>query len=423
MSGTTAFWYASRATGIVALLLLTAVLVLGILVNRQGRLPGLPRFAVTSLHRNISLLAVAFIAVHVVTAVLDTFVSIPLASSVIPFDSGYERLWLGLGAISFDLMLAMIITSLVRGRLNRILWRAIHLLAYLCWPVAFAHSIGSSSDLQGGWLLGLSIGTGRHDQALARQPWAGAGIALPERAHRGVHAIGGLAQRQLAQCRQVGRIEKILQRPTRLRRQIDLAGAQSRQQILGRQINQLDFIGLLEHPVGNGLLLTHSGNAGDQIVKPLEVLDVDGGPHADAGPEQFIDVLPALGVPRRRLAVNRVGMRVLIDQQHRRVAGERGIQVKFLQHDIAIPHRQGRQHFQPDHQPLGLLSAMRLHVTDHHLRAGLPRAARGLEHGVRLADARSCAEENPQLAAPGAAVRVVQISQQLIGIRPGTVLH
>src|SRR5579872_1230306 len=157
MSGTTAFWYASRATGVIALLLLTAVLVIGILVNRQGRLPGLPRFAVTNLHRNISLLAVAFIAVHVLTAVLDTFVSIPILSSVIPFASGYERLWLGLGAISFDLMLAMIITSLVRGHLNRILWRAIHLLAYLCWPVAFAHSIGSSKDLQHGWLLDLSI--------------------------------------------------------------------------------------------------------------------------------------------------------------------------------------------------------------------------------------------------------------------------
>ena len=65
----TAFWYASRATGIVALLLLTAVLVLGILVNRQGRLPGLPRFAVTDLHRNLSLLSVAFIVVHVLTAV------------------------------------------------------------------------------------------------------------------------------------------------------------------------------------------------------------------------------------------------------------------------------------------------------------------------------------------------------------------
>src|ERR1700761_1705247 len=121
----TAFWYASRATGIVALLLLTAVLVLGILVSRQGRLPGLPRFGVTSLHRNLSLLAVAFIAVHILTAVLDSYVSIPLLSSVVPFASGYERFWLGLGAISFDLMLAMIITSLLPGRLHPTPWRRI----------------------------------------------------------------------------------------------------------------------------------------------------------------------------------------------------------------------------------------------------------------------------------------------------------
>jgi predicted ferric reductase len=154
----TAFWYASRATGIVALLLLTAVLVLGILVNRQGRLPGLPRFAVTDLHRNLSLLAVSFIAIHVFTAVLDTYVHIPLASAVIPFASGYERFWLGLGAVSLDIMLAMIVTSLLRGRLNRVLWRAVHLLAYASWPVAFAHSIGSAKDLQQGWMLLPAIG-------------------------------------------------------------------------------------------------------------------------------------------------------------------------------------------------------------------------------------------------------------------------
>jgi predicted ferric reductase len=154
----TAFWYASRATGIVSLLLLTAVLVLGIVVNRQGRLPGLPRFAVTGLHRNLSLLSVAFIVVHILTAVLDTYVHIPLLSAVVPFASGYERLWLGLGAISLDLMLAMIVTSLLRGRLNRVLWRAVHLLAYASWPVAFGHSLGSSQDLQQGWLLGLAIG-------------------------------------------------------------------------------------------------------------------------------------------------------------------------------------------------------------------------------------------------------------------------
>src|ERR1700729_1982778 len=143
MSSSSAFWYASRATGIVALLLLTAVLVLGILVNRQGRLPGLPRFAVTNLHRNLSLMAVVFIVIHVVTAVLDGYVSIPLVSGIIPFPSGYEGFWLGLGAISFDLMLALIATSLIRGHLSRRLWKAVHWLAYASWPVAFAHSIGS----------------------------------------------------------------------------------------------------------------------------------------------------------------------------------------------------------------------------------------------------------------------------------------
>ena len=154
----TAFWYASRATGIVALLLLTAVLVLGILVNRQGRLPGLPRFAVTDLHRNLSLLSVAFIVVHILTAVADTYVHIPLLSAVVPFASGYERLWLGLGAISLDLMAAMIVTSLLRGRLNRVVWKAVHLLAYASWPLAFGHSVAASKDLQQGWLLLLAFG-------------------------------------------------------------------------------------------------------------------------------------------------------------------------------------------------------------------------------------------------------------------------
>ena len=111
----------------------------------------------TDLHRNLSLLAVAFIAVHVLTAVLDTYVSIPLISGVVPFASGYERLWLGLGAISVDMMIAMIVTSLLRGRMNRIVWRAIHLLAYASWPIAFAHSIGSSKDLQHGWMLDMAI--------------------------------------------------------------------------------------------------------------------------------------------------------------------------------------------------------------------------------------------------------------------------
>jgi predicted ferric reductase len=150
-------WYASRATGVVALLLLTAVALLGLMVSRQARLAGLPRFAVTRLHRNLSLLAVAFIAVHVVTAVTDGYVSIPLDSAVIPFTSGYERLWLGIGAVSLDLFLAVIITSLTRRHIGRRTWYAVHLLSYASWPVAFAHSIGASGDMQGGWMLPLAI--------------------------------------------------------------------------------------------------------------------------------------------------------------------------------------------------------------------------------------------------------------------------
>jgi sulfoxide reductase heme-binding subunit YedZ len=158
MTGSSVFWYASRATGVVTLLLFTAALVVGLLVTSKGRLPGLPGFAVTSLHRNLSLLGLAFVVVHVLTAVLDGYVSIPLVSAVIPFASGYERFWLGLGAVALDANIAIILTSLIRGRLPRRWWRPVHLLAYLSWPVAFAHCLGASKDLRQGWLFDMAAG-------------------------------------------------------------------------------------------------------------------------------------------------------------------------------------------------------------------------------------------------------------------------
>jgi predicted ferric reductase len=155
---TTALWYASRATGVVTMLLLTAVVLLGILVNRQGRLPGLPGFAVTGLHRNVSLLAVVFLAIHVLTAIADPYVTIGLAAAVLPFASAYKPLWLGLGAISLDLIAALILTSLARARMSRRAWRGIHWLAYAAWPLAVVHSLGSSSDARGGLVLGVLAG-------------------------------------------------------------------------------------------------------------------------------------------------------------------------------------------------------------------------------------------------------------------------
>jgi methionine sulfoxide reductase heme-binding subunit len=154
----TALWYASRATGVVTLVLFTVVVLLGVLVNRQGRLPGLPRFAVTGLHRSISLIAVTFLAVHVLTAVADKFVTIQLIAAVIPFTSSYLPMQIGLGAAALDLMIAVIVTSLVRARIGRRLWRGVHWLAYAAYPVAVVHAVTSAADLRSGGLLALTAG-------------------------------------------------------------------------------------------------------------------------------------------------------------------------------------------------------------------------------------------------------------------------
>ena len=157
INSSTVLWYASRATGVVTLLLMTAVALLGLVVTRQGRLPGLPRFAVTGLHRNLSLIAVVFVALHVLTAVGDSFVHIPLIATLIPLASPYERLWLGLGAVSLDLTIAVVVTSLLRRHLSRRLWRGVHLLAYASWPIAWLHSITASPDLRHGALFLLAL--------------------------------------------------------------------------------------------------------------------------------------------------------------------------------------------------------------------------------------------------------------------------
>jgi sulfoxide reductase heme-binding subunit YedZ len=152
-----AYWYLTRSTGAVALLLLTFSLALGIAGVSRLSSPRWPRFVVDSLHRNVSLLALAFLLVHIVTAVLDSFAPISLIDAFVPFAGSYRPFWLGLGAVAFDLLLAVTLTSLVRRRLGYGAWRATHWLAYACWPIALLHGLGTGSDVKSAWLLGLSI--------------------------------------------------------------------------------------------------------------------------------------------------------------------------------------------------------------------------------------------------------------------------
>ena len=135
-------WYVSRATGVLALLLLTSTVVLGALTGGRATSVAWPRFAVAALHRNLALLTLAFVAVHVVTAIVDGYVGIGWLDAVVPFVSVYQPFWLGLGAAAFDLLLALLITSLLRTRIPARLWRAVHWAAYACWPVALVHGFG-----------------------------------------------------------------------------------------------------------------------------------------------------------------------------------------------------------------------------------------------------------------------------------------
>ena len=152
--GPTAYWYLTRATGIVALILLTAVVALGVHGPLRVSLGARwPRFAVDSLHRDLSLLAVAVIVLHVVTTVADGFAPIGFIDAVIPFHSAYRPLWLGLGAVAFDLILALVATSLLRRRLGYPAWRLVHWLAYACWPVTVLHGLGTGSDSREAWAL------------------------------------------------------------------------------------------------------------------------------------------------------------------------------------------------------------------------------------------------------------------------------
>jgi sulfoxide reductase heme-binding subunit YedZ len=136
---------------------MTLTIVLGTIVRRQVPLPGLPRFGVVRIHRNVALLSALVVVGHVATAVVDSYVDIRPADVVVPFAAGYRPLAIGLGALAADLALLILVTSLLRDRLPRWLWAPVHLTSYALWPLAAVHGLTAASDLGGGWLLLLVL--------------------------------------------------------------------------------------------------------------------------------------------------------------------------------------------------------------------------------------------------------------------------
>ncbi len=164
---------------------------LGVLGSlRYSAAPRWPRFAIDTLHRDISLLVIAVLVVHIITSVLDSFAPIRLIDAVIPFVSTYRPLWLGLGALAFDLMIALVITSLLRRRLGYGAWRLVHWLAYASWPVALLHGLGTGSDTK------RVVDARAHRRLRRRGARGGAGADHPR-----FHVVAGVAGCRRSRCR------------------------------------------------------------------------------------------------------------------------------------------------------------------------------------------------------------------------------
>jgi methionine sulfoxide reductase heme-binding subunit len=146
-------WYTTRGAGAVSLVLLSAVVVLGLLARVLFESHGWPRFLSAALHGDLALMTLVFLLLHIVTAVIDPFTHLGLIAALVPFGSYYRTLWLGLGTIAFELLIAIVATSLLRRFIGARVWRGIHWLAYASWPVAVLHGIGTGTDGTAIWML------------------------------------------------------------------------------------------------------------------------------------------------------------------------------------------------------------------------------------------------------------------------------
>ena len=148
-----ALWYFTRSSGALSLILLTIAFALGTPTLLSWGNERVPRLVLQLLHRNISLLVVVFVFLHVASTVVDGYAPIGWLDAIIPFRSGYRPIWVGFGTTAVLLLLAIIITSLLRVRIGYARWRWVHMLSYALWPIALVHGLGTGSDTRSAWMM------------------------------------------------------------------------------------------------------------------------------------------------------------------------------------------------------------------------------------------------------------------------------
>ena len=150
-------WYAARAAGVVAYALLTGGVLLGTLLSGRVRLPRWPAFAVTDVHRFVGLLVGVFVSLHVLFVALDSYVRVSLVQLVVPGASSYRPLWVALGVVAAELLLAVAIANAVKRRIGFRRWRRVHYLTFVVWAGATVHGLGAGTDSGTVWLRLLYV--------------------------------------------------------------------------------------------------------------------------------------------------------------------------------------------------------------------------------------------------------------------------
>lgn len=151
-------WFANRGTGVILVVLLTLSMMLGVLATSRNSPRLWPRMLSQGLHRNISMLAVTFLAAHIVTAVVDSYVDIRWWHVLVPFTGSYRQPWLGIAALSTDLSIAVAVTSILRHRMSHRPWRGVHILAYVAWGLGLVHGM-RGTDAGTAWGAGVNYGS------------------------------------------------------------------------------------------------------------------------------------------------------------------------------------------------------------------------------------------------------------------------
>ena len=155
----TIYWYISRGAGFTVFILLTVAVALGMLLSLKWRSDAWPRFITNELHPFVQLVAGVFLAIHIVSVLLDSYIQFSVAGILIPLVSTYRPVWLAFGIVAMYLGVALAVSSYLKRFIGYRVWRSMHYAGFAAWLLALVHGITTGSDTRAPWATAIYAGS------------------------------------------------------------------------------------------------------------------------------------------------------------------------------------------------------------------------------------------------------------------------